>query len=342
MLRIGGFTMVGRSMDWTIAQARRENRPRFFPRSGPPSSQKGEHFAAGATMTLRPLLLLPLLAIAACETQKKPLNGYDSPPPGILLNNDGIGGALLLWALFDLPPEQQNFEPLLNGQGAVILSSTVEGFYNYDYELFPLKGWTGGFLTGLGWFPAGTYVVELVDETTGQSWGQSAPLSVPPSDPSGQLPTVILTHFDDQVGSWNIDPATQDADPATDEITVTNLIQEDVVVQRCLMTAAGPTSCTSVGTVSPGADLSTVETLATSSSADYQALFVQLASDASQSYERDLVQGSGAFGASCQIERILVNGERPLPPGSTLTGYSAFALSSCYGTAPGPPPAHGP
>ena len=161
-------------------------------------------------------------------------------------------------------------------------------------------------MQGLGRFPAGTYVVELVDEDTGQSWGKSAPLPIPLSDPSGQLPTVIFAHFDDQVGSWYVDPTTQDSDPATDEITVTNLIHEDVVVQRCLMTAAGPTSCTSVGTVSPGADLLTVETLTTSSPtsatptsscSDCYALFVQLASDASQSYERDLVQGSGTFGA---------------------------------------------
>ncbi len=286
-------------------------------------------------MTLRPLLLLPLLAIAACETQKKPLTGYDSPPPGILLGD--TGAALLLWPIFDLPPGDQNFEPLLNGEGTVIPTSTAEGFNNYDYDMFPLKGWTGGFMTGLGWFPAGTYVVDLVDENTGQSWGQSAPLPVPLSDPSGQLPTVMFTHFDDQVGSWYMDPTTQDSDPATDEITVTNLLQEDVVVQRCQMTAAGPTSCTSVGTVSPGADLSTVETLATSSSADYQALFVQLASDASQSYERDLVQGtSTSFPPACEIERILVHGERPLPPGYSATGYSGFAMSSCYGYGKGP------
>ncbi len=286
-------------------------------------------------MTLRPLLLLPLLAIAACETQKKPLTGYDSPPPGILLG--ATGAALLLWPIFDLPPELQVFETRLNGQGTVILNSTSEGSYNYDYDTFPLQGWTGGSMTGLGWFPAGTYVVELVDDNTGQSWGQSQPLPVPPSDPSGQLPTVIFAHFDDQVGSWYVDPTTQDADPATDEITVTNLTHEDVVVQRCLMTAAGPSSCTSVGTVAAGADLVTVETLATSSSADHQALFVQLASDASQSYERDLVQqASGTFGTSCQVERILVHGERPLPPGQSSTGYSGFAMSSCYGYASGP------
>jgi hypothetical protein len=285
---------------------------------------------------LRPLLLLPLLAIAACDTQKKPLTGYDSPPPGILLG--ATGAALQLWAIFDLPPELQVFEPRLNGQGTVMLTSTFEGVYNYDYDTFPLMGWTGGSMEGLGWFPAGTYVVELVDENTGQSWGQSQPLPVPPSDPSdlsAQLPTVMFAHFDDQVGSWYVDPTTQDSDPATDEITVTNLLHEDVVVQRCLMTAAGPSSCTSVGTVSAGADLLTVETLATSSSADYQALFVQLASDASQSYERDLVQQkSGTFGASCQIERILVHGTRTLPPGQSSS--PEFAMSSCYGYAKGP------
>ena len=286
-------------------------------------------------MTLRPLLLLPLLAIAACETQKKPLTGYDSPPPGILLGE--TGAALQLWPILDLPPGDKNIEPQLNGQGTVTLNSTSEGFFNYDYVSFPLKGWTGGSMEGLGWFPAGTYVVGLVDEDTGQSWGQSAPLPIPVSDPSGQLPAVIFAHFDDQVGSWYVDPTTQDSDPATDEITVTNLLHEDVVVQRCLMTAAGPTSCTSVGTVSPGADLLTVETLAASSSADYQALFVELASDTSQSYERDLVQQeSGTFGASCQIERIMVHGERPLPPGYGFNGYTGFAMSSCYGYASGP------
>jgi hypothetical protein len=144
---------------------------------------------------------------------------------------------------------------------------------------------------------------------------------------------VIFAHFGYQVGSWTIDPATQDSDPATDEITVTNLVDEDVVVQRCQMTDAGPTSCTSVGTVSPGADLLTVETLTTSTSA-YQALFIQLASDTSQSFERDLVQGvaeGSYFGANCQIERILVHGTRPVTPG--LSASPEFAMSSCYGYA---------
>ena len=243
------------------------------------------------------------------------------------------GGFVMLWPIFDLPPDLQVFEPRLNGQGTVMLTSTFEGIYNYDYDTFPLMGWTGGFMTGLGQFPAGTYVVELVDENTGQSWGQSAPLPIPPSDPSdpsAQLPAVIFANFGDQIGSWYVDPTTQDSDPATDEITVTNLIHEDVVVQRCLMTAAGPTSCTSVGTVSGGADLHTVETLAPNSTGDYQALFVELASDPSQSYERDLVQAAFVFGGEgdCQIERIFGHGRRSLPPSQSQTGFSEFALST--------------
>jgi hypothetical protein len=283
---------------------------------------------------LHPLLLLTLLAVAACQTQRKPLTGYDTPPPGILLS-DTTGGTLVIWPIFDLPPKQQIFQPRLNGQDAVIVTSD-EGFY--DYFTMDLGGWTGGWDQWLHGVPGGTYVVELVDDT-GQSWGQSAPLPVPPSDnltdPSFQYPAVIFAHFGDQAGSWTIDPSMQDSDPTTDEITVTNLIQEDVAVQRCLMTAAGPTSCTSLGTVSPGADLLTVETLAPSSSADYQALFVQLASDASQSYERDLVQGGGTFGTSCQIERILVHGTHLLQAGVT-TYASEFAMSSCYGYGSGP------
>ena len=31
-------------------------------------------------------LLLPLLAIAGCATERKPLTGFDKQPPGILLD----------------------------------------------------------------------------------------------------------------------------------------------------------------------------------------------------------------------------------------------------------------
>jgi hypothetical protein len=278
----------------------------------------------------RPSLLLPLLALAACATERKPLMGYDKMPPGILL--DGMS-RVVLWPMFDLPPEPQMFRPRLNGQDAVY--STQDGFY--DYVEAQLEYWTAGYGLWLTGAPPGTYVFELVD-SAGQSWGKSSPLTIPAdadwSNPTGQYPAVIFTHFDGHVGSWTIDPMLQDADAATDEITVTNLVNEAVVVERCLIAAGSRTSCMPVGTVAPGADFLTVETLAASSTADHQALFIHLASDASQSYQRDLVGGARSeFGAACEIERIVVHGRRPntsLNPTST-----AFAMSSCYGYASG-------
>ena len=59
--------------------------------------------------------------------------------------------------------------------------------------------------------------------------------------PSGQFPAVVFAHFDGKVAAWNIDPATQDADTATDEITVTNLVDSDVVVERCPISSGHPT-----------------------------------------------------------------------------------------------------
>ena len=289
---------------------------------------------------LRPSLLLPLLpivalAMAACQTERKPLTGFDTPPPGILLDS-ATGGTVLIWPIFDLPTDtQQIFRPRLNGQDTVIVTSQ-EGFY--DYSKLYLQGWTGGWEQWLSGIPAGTYVLELVD-SAGQSWGQSAPLSVVAGvslfNPSGQLPAVVFANFDGLTGSWTIDPATQDSDAATDEITVTNLLDQDVVVERCLVTASSRASCTLVGTVAPAADFLTVETLAAvSSMADHQALFIHLGSDASQSYQRELVQGTGGtFGSTCQVERIVVHGERnPLNYG---TGFTSFALSSCYGYGSG-------
>jgi hypothetical protein len=280
----------------------------------------------------RPFLLLPLLlAVAACQTQRKPLTGFDTPPPGIILNGEN---RVLLWPIFDLPQETQIFRPRLNGQDAIVVTSD-EGYY--DYAKSYLQGWTGGWEQWLSGIPSGTYTVGLTD-SAGQSWGQSAPLLISsgpgfstPSTTSPQIPAVLFTHFDGQAGAWTIDPTTQDSDPATDEITMTNLVDEAVVVERCLIAAAGRTSCTPVGTVAPGADLLTVETVASSSMGDHQALFIHLASDASQSYQRDLVQGSGTSGSGCQIERILVHGRRL----SLSGGLTAFAMSSCYGYASG-------
>ena len=288
----------------------------------------------------RASLLLPLLAMAACQTQRKPLTGFDRPPPGsiVLDSSNQAAGTVDLWPIFDLPQTQQVFLPRLNGQDAVSVTSD-EGFYDYD-RLY-LQGWTGGFAEWLNGVPPGTYTLEL-DDSDGQSWGQSAPLLIPSPSPASsaapaQFPAVIFTNFAGQTGSWTIDPTMQDADPATDEITVTNLVAEDVAVERCLLTAGSRTSCTSVGTVAPGADLSTVETLAAvDSTADHQVLFIHLASDASQSYQRDLIQTGGGlgFGGSCQIERILVHGILPVSS-EIQTGTTEFAMSSCFGYGSG-------
>jgi hypothetical protein len=294
----------------------------------------------------RPFLLLPLLAItvlalavAACATERKPIRGFDKPPPGTIALDGDPGGTVMVWPIFDLPAEMQTFRPRLNGQDAVIVTSQ-QGFY--DYPDWNMQGWTGGLDSWLTGIPPGTYVVELVD-STGQSWGRSAPLLIPASDPagggpfnpSGQNPGVVFTHFDGQAGSWTIDPTTQDGDAATDEITVTNLLGEDVVVERCTIAGGDRTSCTPVGTVAPQADLRTVETMVASSKTDHPGLFIHLASDASQFYQRDLVQGGGMFGSTCQIERIFVHGMRTTAV-YISRGATVFAMSTCYGYTSGP------
>ena len=286
-----------------------------------------------------PFLLLPLLAfaslaVAACATERKPIRGFDKPPPGSIVLDSDPGGMVAIWPIFDLPPEPQTFRPRLNGQDTAFETSD-EGFY--DYVNWMMGGWTGGWGNRLAWIPPDTYVVELVD-SAGNSWGKSAPLPIPaggdPYNPTGQSPGVVFINFDGQTGSWNIDPATQDADTATDEITVTNLLGENVVVERCTIVDGERTSCTPVGTVAPQADLRTVETTVASSKADHPGLFIHLASDASQSYQRDLVQGGGDFGSTCQIERILVHGTRGTP-GFSPTGATRFAMSTCYGYSSG-------
>ena len=218
---------------------------------------------------LCPCLLLPLLAIAACKTERKPLIGFDEPPPGsFILGPWNEGNAVRVWPIFELPYRDtfERFRFRLNGQVVVYMTSD-EGFY--DYATPYLQGWTSnGFPNVLSGLPSATYTVELTD-SAGQIWGRSAPLLIASggvnstSSSSGpQLPTIVFTHFDAQIGSWNIDPTTQDSDAATDEIAVTNLVDEDVVVERCLIAAGDRSSCTLVGTVAPGADLLTVERVA--------------------------------------------------------------------------------
>jgi hypothetical protein len=279
--------------------------------------------------------ILPL-AVAACQTVRKPLRGFDKVPPGSILLDDDPGGTVMMWPMFDAPQTEQMFRPRLDGQHIAYLISE-EGFY--DIYQFPLRGWTGGWSSWIEGIEPGTHVVELVD-TAGQIWGRSAPLAVAaggtPPNFSGQVPAAVFAHFDGKVAAWNIDPATQDADTATDEITVTNLGDADVVVQRCLVSSGHPSSCTSVGTVSPGADLLTVErVMDVSSTDDHQALVIHLASDASQSYQRDLLPGAlnFNFGSTCQLERIVVHGTRQVGYASNGTG---FAMSSCYGYQSGP------
>jgi hypothetical protein len=290
----------------------------------------------------RPFLLLSLLAfvalaIAACATERKPIRGFDKPPPGTIVLDADPGGTVVIWPMFAGTDGSQTFRARLNSQDAVVVTSQD----GYDYLDWTMQGgWTGGWDDWLTGIPPGTYVVEIVD-SAGQSWGKSAPLAVPAGgghryDSTGQNPTVVFAHFDDQVGSWNIDPSTQDADTATDEITVTNLLGEDVVVERCTIAGDARTSCTPVGTVAPQADLRTVETPVGSWKSDHLALFIHLASDASQSYQRDLVQGISTAVSTCQIERIFVTGVRQTPSFSP-TGTAGFAMSSCFGNSSGPP-----
>jgi hypothetical protein len=277
-----------------------------------------------ARASLLLLTAIAPLALVACDTVKKPIRGFDKQPPGsILLDNLASGGtgSIKLVPIFDLPLEpQQIFRARLNGQDAVIRTSEEEGFY--DYEMLYLQGWTGGWPRAIRGVPPGSYVVELVDGS-GRSWGQSAPLTVLALanvfSPGVQIPGVVFANFDGKVASWN-------------------MVDEDVVVERCLIASGSPTACVPVGTVAPGADLHTVETVAGSSEDDHQALLVRLASDGSQAYQRDLDEGSGDHfePVYCQIERIIVHGRRS-ENRSTLTGPAAVAVSSCYDYQSGPP-----
>ena len=88
---------------------------------------------------------------------------------------------------------------------------------------------------------------------------------------------------------------------------------------------------------------------AASHDADFQLLFeaapgsflvlkpdftIVAASDASQSFQRDLVKGSNGVAYNCQMERILVHGRQPLPADNP-EGFTGFAFSSCSGYGSG-------
>ena len=53
----------------------------------------------------RPFLLLSLLAfvalaIAACATERKPITGFDKPPPGTIVLDTDPGGTVMMWPIF--------------------------------------------------------------------------------------------------------------------------------------------------------------------------------------------------------------------------------------------------
>jgi hypothetical protein len=205
----------------------------------------------------------------------------------------------------------------------------------YDYLQFLLPQWTPGYTLQES-LPPGTYTVELVDDA-GQSWGKSDPLTVVESngDPYAETAAVVFVHVDAQAGTWNIDPTTQDSDPMTAEITVTNLTAGDVAVDRCLSASGGGRTCTPVATVAPGADLRTVETMVTTTldrttAGTGSALVMHPAGSATPSYERPLVGQSGYI-SSCEVDRVIVHGARPLMTdgnGQSIAN-DPFATSSC-------------
>lgn len=295
-----------------------------------------------ARASLLLLTALVPLAVAACDTVKKPIRGFDKLPPGTIALSNDSGGAVMMWPMFDLPETDPTyFQTKLNGQVVVYMTSD-EGFY--DYATWQMQGWTGGWPAGpLRGVKPDTYTIEIVDGN-GQSWGRSEPIVVGALaslyNPSGQVPAVIFAHFDGKVASWNIDPTTQDGDTTTDEITVTNLTDADAVVERCLISSGHSSACTAVGTVAAGADLLTVETMAAvDAKDDHQALIIHAASGATPSYQRDLVVGSANynFGSSCQVERIVVHGPRQSNYFVLPSGTDVFAMSSCYGYGSGAP-----
>jgi hypothetical protein len=222
----------------------------------------------------RASLLLPLLAIAACQTDRMPVRGFFTQPDGTLL----LQGKATIRIVPIVTPDDGSEEKI------------------YDYLEPQLSGWPASFPFQES-IPPGTYVVELVDEA-GQSWGKSDPLTVvePGASLYPEAAAVIFVHLDAQAGTWTVDPTTQDSDPTTAEITMTNLTTGDIAVDRCLSApSGGDRACTPVGTIAPGADLHTVETMTAMTTPDFtssgtgSALVIHPAGSATPSYERPLV-----------------------------------------------------
>src|SRR5262249_6951257 len=87
-------------------------------------------------------LLLPLLVVAACQTDKKPLIGFDKQPDGSILqinNLNAPNGMFLTWPVFAMD-RQETFRIRLNGQDLVY--SYIPGYYDFqEWTMGP--GWTG-------------------------------------------------------------------------------------------------------------------------------------------------------------------------------------------------------
>lgn len=258
--------------------------------------------------------LLPLLAlaVAACSTKSVPLFGFDTQPDGSLLLQGSAGFHLEAVMELDTP---RTFRFRFNGMPGVIYPVGQPG--PLDYLKTDVQEWVGG-TVGDAPVPPGTYVVEMVD-TSGTSWGQTPPIAV--SEPldagSAVAVTIIFVHLDGRATTWVLDPSTQDSDPATIETTVSNLSPDDVPVKQCQLTGdGGAPTCTSLGTVAPGADLQTVETIATDTSPTGAP-----------------VLGIGPYQLPfrsptlCPLERIVVTGTRPLRNGNS----TPFDFSSCDG-----------
>jgi hypothetical protein len=285
-----------------------------FPPTEPAPSQSLKERQLEPAMNRALALLLPL-ALTACSTKNVPLVGYDQPPDGTLpLDGDAplsIEAAMEL----DMP---HTFRFRFNGKYGVQRVATGGSWVYLEAEV---KEWVAGSIA-YGLAPSGVYTVEMIDES-GTTWGQSSPITVQKTGSFRGL-TIIFVHLDGVQKTWVLDQSTRDADPATLEVTISNLSSADVPVARCQIDsrtggAPGPQDCTSLGTVAPGADLQTIEMLTT----DTMATFAPILSVGST---LESLASSG-FAGNCQVDRIVVTGVRTLRDGSS----TPYAFSACQG-----------
>src|SRR6476660_8829454 len=120
----------------------------IFPWVGPPPSHKGALTIGAIMRPARASLLLSTaivaLAVAGCETLRKPLRGVDKQPPGSIILDSDPGGTVMIWPVFDLPQSEQTFRPRLDGQDVVYMASPQNADPYYQYYEWMLQGWTGG------------------------------------------------------------------------------------------------------------------------------------------------------------------------------------------------------